>query len=632
MPSGSPSESPSVSPSAEPSASPSDVPSMSPSESPSSTPSSSPSNVPSGSPSESPTVSPSAHPSASPSDVPSHGLSLNPSSKPSSKPSSPSLNPSSSPSNNPSKSPSDGHVVWTVHKETAFLIEDLERYLTITWKKYDITDCVGAHTEIYGSRDYIKQHTEYSVEEMLAKCKSMCELNDACVAFNFRDRREHPDYPFGKSFCRFWSTITDTPNAVGDSKDCWVSSKTDYTDTTDDPDSSSALVNIYKNYTDVWARTYDGNWTETISLPSAEEVEVGSKFLLECNSTWNVTVYYNGNNNSTLIHSGEELLVIVLYADNQVLWWTEEEYNDSLCGDCNVCIEPSGFCKENDDYQDCGKCDGCLEPTGVCNDNDYTYASYALCVEQEDSVWCGGGNHEQTSCEQKGLVWCGERGYYDDNYDDNYYTSEYTYHPTSIFPSSAPISNSCKAKEDNQDWVDAACADCETGYIWWPCNNDPPTCEGTSCCNSDTFKEISKTFVQHGCTSYYGGTEYYRQPNTKYDSFTAETCNEACKDEGFEYFGFECPMTDEVHCQCYDAVTIGEKPEEEAVCKERVGNGGNKHCTGPAMKDGVSLGGADVGSIYKVKTTCQDPTSNMPTISGSIFPSSAPISNYIGLD
>ena len=139
-------------------------------------------------------------------------------------------------------------------------------------------------------------------------------------------------------------------------------------------------------------------------------------------------------------------------------------------------------------------------------------------------------------------------------------------------------------------------------------------------------------YEQHGCTSYYNTGYAYRPPNTKYDSFTAETCNEACKDKGFKYFGFECPMLDQVHCQCYKADTIGEKPVEDAVCKERVGKDGDKHCTGPAMKDDVSLGGADVGSIYKVKTTCQDPTSNMPTISGSIFPSSAPISNYIILD
>ena len=107
-------------------------------------------------------------------------------------------------------------------------------------------------------------------------------------------------------------------------------------------------------------------------------------------------------------------------------------------------------------------------------------------------------------------------------------------------------------------------------------------------------------YEQYGCTSYYNTGYAYRPPNTKYDSFTAETCSEACKDKGFKYFGFECPMTDQVHCQCYKADTIGEKPVEEAICKERVGKDGDKHCTGPAMMDGLSLGGANMGSIYKV--------------------------------
>merc|ERR1711865_771149 len=176
-----------------PSTLPSDLPSVPPSTLPSDLPSDASSTIPSTLPSDLPSVPPSTLPSDVPSDasstIPSTLQSDLPSVPPSTLPSDlTSLNPSSSPSNNPSISPSDGHVVWTVHKETAFLVEDLERYLTITWKKYDSTDCVGAHTEIYGSRDFIKQHTKYSVQEMLAECKSMCELNDACVAFNFRDK------------------------------------------------------------------------------------------------------------------------------------------------------------------------------------------------------------------------------------------------------------------------------------------------------------------------------------------------------------------------------------------------------------------------------------------------------------
>ena len=106
----------------------------------------------------------------------------------------------------------------------AYYIDDVDA-AEVTWKKYDSTDCVGALTEINGSKSFVKQQSEFTVEAMLAQCKSMCELDDACVAFNFRDNREQLDYEFGGSSCKFWSTITDTPDAADglDSKDCWVS-------------------------------------------------------------------------------------------------------------------------------------------------------------------------------------------------------------------------------------------------------------------------------------------------------------------------------------------------------------------------------------------------------------------------
>merc|ERR1711966_614801 len=124
---------------------------------------------------------------------------------------------------------------------------DNESEAEVTWKKYDATDCKGAHTRINDSKSFgggqRKWQTEYTVEEMLAECKSKCAEDKACVAFNFRDNREHEDYPFGGSSCKWWSTITDTPNAVGDSKDCWVSSKANFGQTpnpTKSPSSSSS--------------------------------------------------------------------------------------------------------------------------------------------------------------------------------------------------------------------------------------------------------------------------------------------------------------------------------------------------------------------------------------------------------
>jgi len=132
---------------------------------------------------------------------------------------------------------------------------------------------------------------------------------------------------------------------------------------------------------------------------------------------------------------------------------------------------------------------------------------------------------------------------------------------------------------------------------------------GATAARSEVEHDIieNEEYEQFGCTSYYNTGASVRPPNTKYDDdgagFTAETCDQACKDQGYSFFGFECPMTNEVHCQCYTAQSVGEdKPLERANCKAEVGRDGDKHCTGPAMINGISLGGADIGSIYKVTT------------------------------
>ena len=121
---------------------------------------------------------------------------------------------------------------------------------------------------------------------------------------------------------------------------------------------------------------------------------------------------------------------------------------------------------------------------------------------------------------------------------------------------------------------------------------------------------VPKTkFVQHGCTSYYNTGYAHRPPDIPYsDGYDMATrCSDACDETGFEYFGFECPMADRVHCQCYRPTkTGGTKPVEAADCHDRVGRDGEKHCTGPAMLDGISLGGADMGSMYKVGAVSMD--------------------------
>jgi hypothetical protein len=112
-------------------------------------------------------------------------------------------------------------------------------------------------------------------------------------------------------------------------------------------------------------------------------------------------------------------------------------------------------------------------------------------------------------------------------------------------------------------------------------------------------------YEQLGCTSYYGHRFDRRAANVKYqegdgEGFEPGQCNDACLDMGYKYFGFECPMNRQVHCQCYSADKI-DNEVERANCKAKVGKDGDKHCTGPAVINGISTGGADIGSIYKVK-------------------------------
>merc|ERR1712238_413932 len=119
---------------------------------------------------------------------------------------------------------------------------------------------------------------------------------------------------------------------------------------------------------------------------------------------------------------------------------------------------------------------------------------------------------------------------------------------------------------------------------------------------TETETSFTLEYEQHGCTSYYNTGFEHRPFNSPYlPEFSADKCAEACLAKNYDYFGFECPMTNDVHCQCYSAKFINDKPVKEAECKKRVGEYGNKHCIGPGMKDGFSLGGADIGSIYKCK-------------------------------
>jgi len=137
--------------------------------------------------------------------------------------------------------------------------------------------------------------------------------------------------------------------------------------------------------------------------------------------------------------------------------------------------------------------------------------------------------------------------------------------------------------------------------------------------DSRQLKNGHVEYVQRGCTEYNAGSRFdTRPPNTPMQAGNAKTCSEACSKKNYPFFGFECPMkaNNDVHCQCYAGERIGNKPIEEVNCKALVGSGGDKHCTGEAMVDGISMGGADIGSIYEVSDFMQTASNGYDEILG----------------
>ena len=73
-----------------------------------------------------------------------------------------------------------------------------------------------------------------------------------------------------------------------------------------------------------------------------------------------------------------------------------------------------------------------------------------------------------------------------------------------------------------------------------------------------------------------------------------ESCRDQCHAGGYPYFGLECPMTTQVHCQCASQLSTSTKKNED-IC-----NGGRVvgHCVGPFVIGGYLLGSHSFGSVY----------------------------------
>jgi len=83
----------------------------------------------------------------------------------------------------------------------------------------------------------------------------------------------------------------------------------------------------------------------------------------------------------------------------------------------------------------------------------------------------------------------------------------------------------------------------------------------------------------------------------------AESCQTKCRNGGYTYFGLECPMSSQVHCQCSNGG--GGTSRDASYCR---GQGNplvhpHGHCVGPYEAGGYLFGDYVVSSVYYTSST-----------------------------
>merc|ERR1712241_687794 len=86
-----------------------------------------------------------------------------------------------------------------------------------------------------------------------------------------------------------------------------------------------------ENVDQVLVKTWDGSWVENFYLPSPKQVNVGSKFQINCGSTWGVNIHYTNKDGTSIVkrlNKNEELLLLILLEDDvgSPAWFTKEDY------------------------------------------------------------------------------------------------------------------------------------------------------------------------------------------------------------------------------------------------------------------------------------------------------------------
>ena len=82
-------------------------------------------------------------------------------------------------------------------------------------------------------------------------------------------------------------------------------------------------------------------------------------------------------------------------------------------------------------------------------------------------------------------------------------------------------------------------------------------------------------------------------------------CQDMCKAAGFTYFGFECPMGMNVHCECSNNLNANQAVDNQK-CQEFNTQSG-PHCSGPFSLSTNSgtyyMGAGGLNSAYAVEPT-----------------------------
>jgi hypothetical protein len=77
-------------------------------------------------------------------------------------------------------------------------------------------------------------------------------------------------------------------------------------------------------------------------------------------------------------------------------------------------------------------------------------------------------------------------------------------------------------------------------------------------------------------------------------------CRDNCLAGGYTYFALECPMDDEVYCQCGTGLgSYAEVGHEYCIGDGTWTDGDHGDCTGSYLTDGIAFGDNDVAAVYR---------------------------------